>query len=108
MAIASSKRLGWIALGIYIQRMNIPAATNPFYKTIIDYHRAMSDSYHMIETTMTWADDYRMVMFPNELIQRLEAIDNEWDSYLVKKKRKLFIRRRAERARLELTEAWSN
>jgi hypothetical protein len=106
MAIAASQRLGWIALGLYIRKMNISVVENPFYKTLIEYHRAMHSEYEFMESIMTWADEYRMVLFPGEFLKRLDAIDNEPSLYHIKERQRRIITRKAERAKLELSGAW--
>lgn len=106
IAIASSRRLGWIALGLYIQRMNLTIPM-PGYKTSLEYHRAICDDYYAVETTMAWADDFRMIMF-NELVKRMEAIDDTWDALWIKEERKRLVMKKAQRARLELENAWLN
>jgi len=106
MGIAASRRLGWIALGLYIQKMNVPVPSNPFYKTLIEYHRAMKTEYQFTESIMVWADDYRMVLFPDEYVKRLDAINDGWGHYHQKEMQKATIMRRACRARLELDNAW--
>lgn len=107
MAIASSRRLGWIALGLYIQRMNLSMKNMPAFDTCLDYYRVINDDYHAVETTMAWADDYRMVMF-NELVERMEAIDDTWDKFWIKEQRKSLVMKRVARTRLELEDAWLN
>lgn len=109
MAYASSRRLGWIALALYIQRMKMPlpkAKDGPFYKSLIEYHRAMGNVYHFVETCMGWADDFRMAMYQTELVQRLDAIEDNWGTYLTKQSQKNTIMRKAQRARRELENAW--
>lgn len=106
MGIASSRRLGWIALGLYIVRMNMPAskrgAPMPVYKTMLDYYRAIKGTYKLQETMMSWADDLRMVYFPDELLERLDAIDESWNPFQVKELQKEMVIRRVRRARVEL------
>jgi hypothetical protein len=107
MAIAASHRLGWIALGLYIQRINLPAEKNPFYEKLIDYHRAMGNEYHFFESAMKWADDFRMVMF-NELALRVDAIEDNWGPFQIKQQQKSLLMRRAQQTQLELEGAWIN
>lgn len=109
MAIAASKRLGWIALGLYIMRMNaVVIEENPFYDSIIEYHRAMGSGYQFIELAMGWADDHRMAMFPEELSMRIEVIDNNWGHIVKKQQQKAMLIRRTKRAQNELFSSWSN
>jgi len=109
IAYAASRRLGWIALGLYIQRMKqeLPRTPNRiYYKTLLDYHRAAGNTYHFVETCLGWADDFRMAMYPEELGQRLDAIEDSWQSYIAKQSQKNVLIRKAQRARLELENAW--
>jgi hypothetical protein len=106
MAIAASHRLGWIALGLYIERMNAAPPANPFYKTILEYRRAMNDPYEFLESIMGWADDHRMVHFPEEFSRRLDAIDDGWGVYHIKEMQKAHIIRRYQRARNEIENIW--
>lgn len=108
MAIAASNRLGWIALGLYIERMNVAVPANPFYKTALEYHRAMNTPYVLHDSIMAWADDYRMVLFPMEFCQRLDAIDDGWGVFHIKEMQKSMLIRRQQRARLELENAWGS
>lgn len=107
MAIAASRRLGWIALGLYIHRVNMSATKTMLYDKLIDYHRAMNNDYHFVETSMKWADDYRMVMF-GELAKRLDAIDDNWGTRFFKENQKSILIRRATNARAEIEGAWLN
>ena len=107
MAIAASHRLGWIALGLYIERMNVSAPKDtPFYKTLLEYQRAMNVEYKFHESMMAWADDIRMLYFPDEFVMRLDAIDDTWEPFHVKEMQKGTIMRRQQRARLEIEGAW--
>lgn len=103
MAIAASRRLGWIALGLYIERMSTPAplVVRARYKTSLEHYRAI-EGYQFKESIMAWADDYRMVLFPNELDARIEAIDEGWEPFYIKEQRKKVVLRRAERAKQEI------
>lgn len=106
MAIASSRRLGWIALGLYIKRMSMTLPKSDV--NLLEYHRQMGNDYHFVETCMQWADDFRMAMSQRELIQRLDAIDGHRGTFLNKQLQKNNLMRRAQRARLELENAWIN
>ena len=108
IAIAASHRLGWIALGLYIEKMNVAPPANPYYKTLLEYHQAMGDEYKFQESIMAWADDYRMILFPNEFIQRLDAIDDGDGAFYTKELQKSLILRRAQRARNEIKNMWGN
>ena len=109
MAIAASKRLGWIALGIYIERMNVlaPMALRSRYKTMLDWQQATNKEFKLADSLMEWADDYRMVLFPDEFIERLDAIDESKLQFATKELHKAQILRRATRARLELEGSWN-
>lgn len=109
MAIAASRRLGWIALALYIKRMGMGLPKTPgrvYFKTLLEYHRSMGNDYHFVETCMQWADDFRMAMYHGELIRRLDIIDSSRNSFLNNQLQKNNLLRRAQRALLELEDAW--
>lgn len=105
MAISASRRLGWIALGIYIKKMSAPAplAMRARYKTLIEYYRRTRE-YEFMPSIMEWADDYRMVLYPNEFLARLDAIDRSSLSEKAKETQAEIILKRANKAKVELKE----
>ncbi len=111
MAICASRRLGWIALGIYITKMNAPAplALRARYKTLLEYYRGTAGYYHsreyeLIRSIMEVADDYRMVLYPKEFLARLDAIDKSNLSERAKETQTELILKRANKAKAELKE----
>ncbi len=108
MAAAAGRRLGWIALGIYIERMSVPPplVVRAKYKNTLEWKRITDGEYKFSESIMEWADDYRMALYPNEFIARLEAIDESTIPFHKKELQKALLLRKLNRARVEIEGSW--
>lgn len=73
IAIRANHRLGWIALGIYIKRMQSPCPSNPFYNTYLDYFRSMGE-YKFNDDFFCYAEDFRFLVFPSEIGETFKNI----------------------------------
>jgi hypothetical protein len=105
IAIGASKRLGWIALGLYIERLRQPGhnSRNGYHETMHEYYRRYNPQhYEMSNVMMMWSDDYRMALFPDELKQRLTMIEGGRATSAVKAAKQNTLVNRAASAKLKL------
>src|SRR6266568_8677302 len=94
IAIGASKRLGWIALGLCIERLHTYVYMNPNV-LMFEYYKSRNEGIdHLLTTMMMWADDYRMALFPAELKSRLILIDSCGNSYKYQEYKKSTLIRR--------------